>query len=97
MNLRKSITAKSILGLLPDYPDHTLTGEIIFNGQSLTNLSTSALQQIRGKDISMIFQDPLSSLNPRLTIGKQITEVLFQHKRVSKSEAKSMTIDILEK
>lgn len=93
----KSITAKSILGLLPDYPDHTLTGEIIFNGQSLTNLSTSALQQIRGKDISMIFQDPLSSLNPRLTIGKQITEVLFQHKRVSKSEAKSMTIDILEK
>lgn len=93
----KSITAKSILGLLPDYPNHTLTGEIIFNGQSLTNLSTSALQQIRGKDISMIFQDPLSSLNPRLTIGKQITEVLFQHKRVSKSEAKSMTIDILEK
>ncbi len=93
----KSITAKSILGLLPDYPDHTLTGEIIFNGQSLNNLSTSALQQIRGKDISMIFQDPLSSLNPRLTIGKQITEVLFQHKRVSKSEAKSMTIDILEK
>ncbi|MFB1519261.1 ABC transporter ATP-binding protein, partial [Staphylococcus aureus] len=67
--------AKSILGLLPDYPDHTLTGEIIFNGQSLNNLSTSALQQIRGKDISMIFQDPLSSLNPRLTIGKQITEV----------------------
>ncbi|HDZ7695132.1 TPA: ABC transporter ATP-binding protein, partial [Staphylococcus aureus] len=93
----KSITAKSILGLLPDYPDHTLTGEIIFNGQSLNNLSTSALQQIRGKDISMIFQDPLSSLNPRLTIGKQITEVIFQHKRVSKSEAKSMTIDILEK
>lgn len=93
----KSITAKSILGLLPDYPDHTLTGEIIFNGQSLNNLSTSALQQIRGKDISMIFQDPLSSLNPRLTIGKQITEVLFQHKRVSKSEAKSMTIGILEK
>ncbi len=45
----------------------------------------------------MIFQDPLSSLNPRLTIGKQITEVLFQHKRVSKSEAKSMTINILEK
>ncbi len=45
----------------------------------------------------MIFQDPLSSFNPRLTIGKQITEVLFQHKRVSKSEAKSMTIDILEK
>lgn len=52
----KSITAKSILGLLPDYPDHTLTGEIIFNGQSLNNLSTSALQQIRGKDISMIFK-----------------------------------------
>ncbi len=52
----KSITAKSILGLLPDYPDHTLTGEIIFNGQSLNNLSTSALQQIRGKDISIIFQ-----------------------------------------
>ncbi len=93
----KSITAKSILRPLPDYPDHTLTGEIIFNGQSLNNLSTSALQQIRGKDISMIFQYSLSSLNPRLTIGKQITEVIFQHKRVSKSEAKSMTIDILEK
>ncbi|HFG8904094.1 TPA: ABC transporter ATP-binding protein [Staphylococcus argenteus] len=93
----KSITAKSILGLLPDYPDHTLTGEIIFDGKVLTELTSASLRQIRGKDISMIFQDPLSSLNPRLTIGKQITEVLFQHKRVSKSEAKSMAIDILDK
>ncbi|MDR7619081.1 ABC transporter ATP-binding protein [Staphylococcus argenteus] len=93
----KSITAKSILGLLPDYPDHTLTGEIIFDGKVLTELTSASLRQIRGRDISMIFQDPLSSLNPRLTIGKQITEVLFQHKRVSKSEAKSMAIDILDK
>lgn len=93
----KSITAKSILGLLPDYPDHSLTGEIIFDGKVLTELTSASLRQIRGKDISMIFQDPLSSLNPRLTIGKQITEVLFQHKRLSKSEAKSMTIDILDK
>ncbi|MGZ1676447.1 ABC transporter ATP-binding protein [Staphylococcus argenteus] len=93
----KSITAKSILGLLPDYPDHTLTGEIIFDGKVLTELTSASLRQIRGKNISMIFQDPLSSLNPRLTIGKQITEVLFQHKRVSKSEAKSMAIDILDK
>ncbi|MDN8896722.1 ABC transporter ATP-binding protein, partial [Staphylococcus aureus] len=72
-------------------------GEIIFNGQSLTNLSTTALQQIRGKDMYMIFQYPLSSLNPRLTIGKQITEVIFQHKLLSKSEAKTMKIEILEK
>ncbi|MBE2133367.1 ABC transporter ATP-binding protein [Staphylococcus argenteus] len=93
----KSITAKSILGLLPDYPDHSLTGEIIFDGKVLTELTSASLRQIRGKDISMIFQDPLSSLNPRLTIGKQIIEVLFQHKRLSKSEAKSMTIDILDK
>lgn len=93
----KSITAKSILGLLPDFPEHTLTGNIIFNDQKLTDLSPASLRQIRGNEISMIFQDPLSSLNPRTTIGKQITEVLFQHKHISKHDAKVAAIDILDK
>ncbi|PNZ56614.1 ABC transporter ATP-binding protein [Staphylococcus casei] len=93
----KSITAKSIMGLLPDYPDHTLSGEIIFNDNHLNNFSNQSFQKIRGKDIAMIFQDPISSLNPRITIGKQITEVILQHKKIDKKQAKAMAIDILEK
>jgi len=92
----KSITAKSIMGLLPDYPQHTLTGEIKFNGKNLLNLSNKAFQGIRGKDIAMIFQDPLSSLNPRMTIGSQIMEVILKHRNIDRKRAKAMTIDILE-
>ena len=77
----KSITAKSIMGLLPDSPAPVISGEISFNNQNLTQFNSKAFQKIRGKDIAMIFQDPISSLNPRTTIGKQITEVILQHKK----------------
>ncbi|HEJ9233424.1 TPA: ABC transporter ATP-binding protein [Staphylococcus aureus] len=94
----KSITAKSILGLLPDYPDHTLTGEIIFNGQSLNNLSTSALQQIRGKDISMIFQDPFASINPRFKVIDVIKRPLIIHGKVKDNDDIIKTVvSLLEK
>lgn len=91
----KSVTAKSIMGLLPDYPHHTISGEIKFNGKDLSEFSNKAFQNIRGKDISMIFQNPISSLNPRTSIGKQITEVILQHRKVSKKKAESIAIDIL--
>lgn len=91
----KSVTAKSIIGLLPDYPHHTITGDIQFDGDNLTQASQHQFQRIRGKDIAMIFQDPISSLNPRTPIGKQITEVILQHRQVNKTKAKDMTIDIL--
>lgn len=93
----KSVTAKSIMKLLPDYPNHTISGEILFDGEDINKLNRKQIQQYRGKDVAMIFQDPISSLNPRMAIGKQITEVIFQHKKISKSAAKKMAMDILEK
>ncbi|MCQ9289626.1 ABC transporter ATP-binding protein [Staphylococcus gallinarum] len=93
----KSITAKSIMGLLPDSPAPVISGEISFNNQNLTQFNSKAFQKIRGKDIAMIFQDPISSLNPRTTIGKQITEVILQHKKINKRQAKAMALDILQK
>lgn len=92
----KSVTAKSIMGLLPDYPAHTVTGEIRFDGNNLVDATNQTFQSIRGKDIAMIFQDPISSLNPRTPIGKQIMEVILQHRKIDKKKAKSITIDILK-
>ncbi|TGE16483.1 ABC transporter ATP-binding protein [Staphylococcus petrasii] len=90
----KSVTAKSIMGLLPDYPPHTISGDIKFNDDNLAHASKKTFQNIRGKDIAMIFQDPISSLNPRTPIGKQITEVILQHRKVDKRKAKTIAIDI---
>ncbi|MFB2003734.1 dipeptide ABC transporter ATP-binding protein [Staphylococcus aureus] len=92
----KSVTAKAILGLLPDYPKHSLTGDIIFNGEHINHVSKKKIQDIRGRDIAMIFQDPLTSLNPRMSIGNQIIEVIVKHRQIGKKQAKAMTIDILK-
>ncbi len=83
----KSMTAKSILGLLK-YPGRITGGEILFDGIDLTKRSERELRQIRGKDISMIFQEPMTSLNPVVKVGKQVREAVLLHQRCSRAEAK---------
>ena len=93
----KSITALSILQLLPSPPAKYTSGEIIFteenNSIDLLKRSRHEMQNIRGNKIAMIFQEPMTSLNPVLTCGSQIQEALIQHKKISKREAKKQTIE----
>ena len=91
----KSVSTLSILGLLG--PKAEVTGSILFQEQELTNYTESQFQQIRGKDISMIFQEPMSSLNPSMRCGKQVEEVLIRHKNRSKKEAKQEVLSLFEK
>ena len=91
----KSVTALSILRLIPDPPGRIEAGEIIFNGQDLLKLPWEAVRAIRGKDISMVFQEPMTSLNPVFTIGMQVMEVILAHEHVSKDEARRRAIEIL--
>ena len=83
----KSVTALSILGLVPSPPGRVEAGHIRFEGQNLLRLDAERLRQIRGRDISMIFQEPMTSLNPVLAIGRQVAEPLMIHKALSKSDA----------
>ena len=91
----KSVTAQAILGLTPRPPGEVTAGEILFRGRDLAHASEDALSAIRGDAISMIFQDPMSSLNPSMRIGRQITEILLRHARVSGAEAKRRAIELL--
>jgi oligopeptide/dipeptide ABC transporter ATP-binding protein len=93
----KSVTSLSIMRLIPEPPGKIVDGEIIFNGKDLTKLSQSEMRKIRGNDISMIFQEPMTSLNPVYTIGDQISEAIILHKRVSKSEAMRQSTEMLKK
>ncbi|MGX4670409.1 ABC transporter ATP-binding protein [Cerasibacillus sp. JNUCC 74] len=92
----KSVTIKSIMQLLPQRNSEIKAGEIIFNDTDIVKASEKQMQKIRGKDISMIFQDPMTSLNPTMTIGKQIMEPLFKHRKLSKTEAKERMLQLLE-
>ncbi|MGN1401517.1 MAG: ABC transporter ATP-binding protein [Bacillus sp. (in: firmicutes)] len=92
----KSVTTKSIMGLLPKGNSEIKSGEILFEGKDLTKLTEQQMQKIRGKDISMIFQDPMTSLNPTMKIGKQIMEPIIKHQNMSKREAKERAIDLLK-
>ena len=83
----KSVTAQAIIGLNQESIQID-DGNISFESKALTKLQESEWNQIRGKDISFIFQDPLSSLNPTMKVGRQITEVILQHEKKSKKEAK---------
>jgi len=91
----KSVTALSILRLIPDPPGRIESGEIIFDGINLLELPLSRMRQIRGNRISMIFQEPQSSLNPVYTAGNQIAEAIRLHQKVSRAEARARTIDAL--
>lgn len=91
----KSITSLALLGLLPT--SAKVSGDIVFQGKSLPSLTESEWQEIRGNQISMIFQEPMSSLNPTLTCGRQVAEVLQRHTKLSKSEIKREVIALFEK
>ncbi|WP_044748678.1 ABC transporter ATP-binding protein [Bacillus alveayuensis] len=92
----KSVTSKALMRLLPTPPSRIKQGEILFEGKDLTKLSDKEMQEIRGAKISMIFQDPMTSLNPTMTIGNQIMEVLLKHQNMSKAEARNRAIELLQ-
>lgn len=93
----KSVTANSILRLIPDPPGKIVGGKILFRGENLLDLSYTEMQQYRGKEISMIFQEPLTSLNPVMKIGDQVIEVIEQHeKNLSKEDAFAKAVQMLE-
>src|SRR4051795_13214939 len=92
----KSVTALSIMGLLPVPPARIVGGEVLFEGRDLTKLRERELEDLRGKEIAMIFQDPMTSLNPTLTIGLQITETLRRHYDISKEDARKRAVELLE-
>ncbi|MGE3800052.1 MAG: ABC transporter ATP-binding protein [Candidatus Kapaibacterium sp.] len=91
----KSVTALSIMGLIPDPPGKIEGGEILFDGKNLLEFSDDEMRHVRGNDVSMIFQEPMTSLNPVFTIGRQIDEAVILHQKVSKQEAKQRSIDML--
>ncbi|SFD34553.1 peptide/nickel transport system ATP-binding protein [Algibacter lectus] len=93
----KSVSSLAILGLLPKKISKITSGSILFNNEDLTKLSPKAFQNIRGKQIAMIFQEPMSSLNPSMTCGKQVQEILLQHTNLSKKEAENETLSLFEK
>jgi peptide/nickel transport system ATP-binding protein len=91
----KTMTALSIMNLLPT-GGHIAGGSIKLNGQELSTLSEESMRSIRGNEIGMIFQDPLTSLNPTMTIGKQISEVVSLHREVSKEQAMDRAVEVLD-
>lgn len=92
----KSITAMTVMGLLPGGTANIESGEVIFNGKNLLKASEKEMQKVRGGDISMIFQDPMTSLNPFLRISTQMIETIVLHQNVRKKEAKEIAIKSLE-
>ena len=92
----KSMTALSIMRLIPDPPGRIVGGEIKLDGQDLMDLSEAEMRGIRGNDISMIFQEPMTSLNPVMRIGKQISEALILHQDMSKAQAMERSIEMLK-
>ena len=92
----KSITALTILGLIPIPPGKIESGEILFRGEDLLKLKISNLKHFRGNCISMIFQDPMTSLNPVFTIGNQLAEAILAHQEVTKKQAYIQALDLLD-
>jgi ABC-type dipeptide/oligopeptide/nickel transport system ATPase component len=86
----KSVTALSIMGLLPQPPGRVAGGEILFQGRDLLKMPKSELRQLRGSAIGMIFQEPMTSLNPVFTIGDQITETIRVHERIGAAAARKV-------
>ena len=93
----KTVTGLSLLRLVPSPPGRIVQGSIILNGNDLVQLPENDMAQLRGDDISMIFQEPMTALNPVLSIGTQMTDVLRQHRKMTKREARDVAIDMLAK
>ncbi|MEM8662430.1 MAG: ABC transporter ATP-binding protein, partial [Pseudomonadota bacterium] len=91
----KSVSCYSLLGLVPQPPGRIDVGQALFEGNDLLQMSESELREIRGRDVAMIFQDPMTCLNPYMTIGKQLMEPLVYHHKVSKSKARERAIELL--
>ncbi|MEY9978419.1 ABC transporter ATP-binding protein [Lysinibacillus sp. RC79] len=91
----KSVMSLSIMQLLPKGVGKITGGEIRFHGKNIEDYSNDEMNKIRGNDISMIFQEPMTSLNPVFTIGSQIEEIMLNHSKISKAEARSKAIDLL--
>jgi oligopeptide/dipeptide ABC transporter ATP-binding protein len=91
----KSVTALSVLRLIPQPPGRIIAGEIFYKGRDLLTLPLDEIRAIRGNDISMVFQEPMTSLNPVFTIGMQMTEVILAHERVSRDEAFARSVAML--
>jgi len=91
----KSVTALSLMKLIPDPPGRIMGGEIIFQGKDIVQTSYEDMYNIRGKEIAMIFQEPMTSLNPVFTVGLQIAEVLQTHLKINEKEAKVKAVDML--
>jgi peptide/nickel transport system ATP-binding protein len=91
----KSVTALSILRLIPDPPGRIVGGEVWFKGRNLLGLSWEYIRKVRGREISMIFQEPMTSLNPVFRIGDQVMEVILEHEEVSKEQARARAVALL--
>ncbi len=91
----KSVTALSIMRLIPDPPGRITGGQVVFDGRDLLGLSDKEMRHVRGKDIGMIFQEPMTSLNPVLTIGLQVTETMEHHLGLPPAKAKARAVELL--
>ena len=93
----KSVTALSIMGLVPQPPGRIAAGEVLFEGEDLLKAKPERLRDLRGDKLSMIFQEPMTSLNPAFSVGDQIAEVLLRHKNIDGKAARGKTIEMLER
>ena len=91
----KTITALSIIGLVP-FPGQIVQGEVMYDGRDLRTISEAQMRHIRGREISLIFQDAAAALNPVITIGEQVQELMLEHTGMSRRQAQGMTLELLE-
>jgi len=92
----KSVSMMSILGLIPIPPGEIASGSAVYRGQDLLQMSEAELERVRGKEIAMIFQDPMTALNPVLTVGRQMTEGLDRHMGMNRQQAHQRAVELLE-
>jgi dipeptide transport system ATP-binding protein len=92
----KSVTARSLMRLLPEHSSKISQGSIRFKGEELTKMSEKQLRELRGSEISMIFQDAMTALNPTISIGEQIMEGIIRHQKISRAEARKKAVEMLE-
>ncbi|SEB52453.1 ABC transporter ATP-binding protein [Paenibacillus sp. GP183] len=92
----KSVTARSLMRLLPEYSSRISQGSIRFKGEDLVKLSEKQLRELRGSEISMIFQDAMTALNPTISIGEQIMEGILRHQKITRSQARKRAVEMLE-
>ena len=93
----KSVTALSIMGLVPQPPGRIAAGEVLFEGEDLLKSSPQRLRDLRGDKLAMIFQEPMTSLNPAFTVGDQISETILRHRKVTPAEARAQAIEMLRR